>query len=581
MNPAIVCALILGLAVLIGSARYLYSVWRSEALLRPRAARVISILLLQALSALLLYLLLFPPVSYTSAERLVILTANANPADNSVAGRLLALPEAPDNIKAERIPDLASALRRYPGVNQLHIIGAGLGTRDQFAASGLSVSFSPSPLPAGIVELWLPEKITVGSRWQIHGRVTQKNTVRIELLDPGNNLAASTQSNTQGSFALTDTARAAGLAMYHIRVIDDDKKIIDNIDVPIHVIQDKSLRVLVLSGGPNPELKYLRRWASDAGIKLDSQVQLSAGMQMNTSVVAINANNLRALDLLILDERAWSTMSRGSKQLVIDALRDGLGVLLRITGPVSANTRNELRALGFAINDANLVQRIHLTLDDDKKTQASLTRRPLQVNSRDGVVLFQDDANNPLALWRAEGRGRIALWWLTDSYQLVLNSHASMHGQIWGDAVSTVSRPRDAWKPTMFDPHPRVDERVLFCDIVAKTYVQTTDNSIHYLLPEKQPKGKNCAGYWPQTSGWQILISGESETPFYVRSAKEALGLKANAINEATQLLAAKHSADKTTASIPAPGSPWPWFFAWLIVTALLWCLERSRLGIR
>lgn len=577
-----VCMLLLALAVLLGSARYLLLLRRSEASQRPKFWRVYTVLALQLISAVLLYFSLFPPPAFTSAESLVILTANADKAGQPVSGRVLALPEASQSANAESVPDLASALRRYPGVNHLSIIGNGLGPRDLDAARGLSIKFKPSPLPNGLVELSLPDAVSSGARWSVQGRVNQTNNARVELLDPGNTVVASTSLDKSGNFILADTARAAGIAMYQLRIVDDQKKVLETIKLPINVLQDQPLKLLSLSGGPNPELKYLRRWAMDASVELESQINLSVGVQLSNDAIAINSTSLAETDLLILDERSWSTMNRGSKQTVIDALRNGMGLLLRITGPLTANDRSELRALGFAVSDASILQGIRLKSDGDKKNQLTLTRRPVRVNSDDAVTMLRDDANNPLALWRAEGRGRIGLLWLTDSYKLVLNDEASRHGQIWRDAVSTLARTRNAALPYLRDINTRVNERAVLCNISAKTYVQSPDTEITYLLLDDHNAGnKNCAAFWPRKTGWHLAISNSQELPFYVRDKDEAPGLKANALREATLLLTAKQAAEKNTSRIPVPGSPWPWFLVWLLITAALWLLERSRLGLK
>ena len=581
MSMIHVCTILLMLAVLLGSGRYLFALMRSEASQRPKLWRISAIFLLQIVSTALLYFSLFPPPTFTSAERLVILTANSEATNANISGRVLSLPEAKQSTNAEPIPDLATALRRYPGVNHLEIIGDGLGPRDQEATRGLSVEFNPSPLPQGLIELSLPEKVSSGARWSLQGRINKIENARVELLDPGNAVLASTQVGAEGDFTLADTARTAGLAMYQLRILDTQKKILDNIQIPLNIVQEKPLRVLSLSGGPNPELKYLRRWALDAGVQLQSQVNLSVGVQMNNAAIAINAASLRDLDLLMLDERAWGGMSRGSKQAVTDALLSGLGVLLRITGPLYANDRSELRTLGFAINDANLVQSIHLNSDGDKKLRPTLTRRPLTVSSRDSVTLLRDDSNNPLAVWRAEGRGRIGLMWLTDTYKLVLNGDSSGHGQIWHDTVSTLARTRNESAIYLPDQNFRINERMVLCNLAAKTYVQEPEAGISYLALDAATGAKKCAAYWPQHSGWHVVSTDTQELPFYVRDANEMLGLKANAMREATLLLAANHSAVKNTSRIPVAGSPWPWFFGWLLITALLWLLERSKLGTK
>lgn len=583
MTMAQVCIILLVLAVLLGSGRYLHTFRRSGKSSRPRWWRVFVILLLQITSATLLYFVLFPPPTFTSAERLVILTANANTNTLKNSGRLLALPEAPQFANAEPVPDLASALRRYPGVNNLQIVGAGLTARDQDAARGLSIEFNPSPLPSGLVELSFPDKISSGARWPVQGRIHQIANARVELLDPGNAVVASTQVNAEGKFVLADTARTVGLAMYQLQITDGDKKITESVKLPINIGQGNALKVLNLSGGPNPELKYLRRWAVDAGVELQSQIALSPGMQMNNAVITINSASLREIDLLLLDERAWGMMNRNSKQAVVDALRGGLGLLLRITGPLTATDRNELRALGFAVNDANIVQGVRLQKDGDKKTQTTLTRRPLRVSSSDAVTLLRDDTNKPLAVWRVEGRGRIGLFWLTDTYKLVLNADSSGHGQIWQQAISTLARTRNE-NPIYLRVRERntyVNERIVLCNIAAKTYVQEPDADITYLIPDSSiAANKNCAAFWPRVSGWHSVVTDKNELRFYVRDSNDAPGIKANAIHEATMLLATKQSFEKNTSRLPVPGTPWPWFFAWLLVTALLWLLERSKLGV-
>jgi len=587
MTLAQACIALLVLAVLLGSARYLHALWHSEKSVRPNGWRVLILFSLQISSAALLYFVLFPPPTFTSAERLVILTANANTRALRVSDRILALPEAPQIANAEPVSDLASALRRYPGVNSLQIVGDGLTARDQEVARGLTIEFVPSPLPQGLVELHLPDTIPGGAHWSVQGRIHQIPNARIELLDPGNAVVANTVIDAEGNFVLSDTARSPGLAMYQLRIMDgenndnDSKKIIESIQLPITIVQGHALKVLSLSGGPNPELKYLRRWAIDAGIELESQINLSPGMQMNNADITINAAGLRDVDLLMLDERAWRAMNRNSKQSVIEALRDGMGLLLRITGPLTSTDRNELRALGFSVNDANGVQAVRLNSDDDEKTQTTLTRRPLRVSGSDAVTLLQDDTKNPLALWRAEGRGRMALFWLTDSFKLVLNADSSRHGQIWQDTISTLARTRKENPVYLRDSNARINERIIVCNILAKTYVQEPDADITYLLPYNNTgTNKNCAAFWPRVSGWHSVVADKNELPFYIRDNKDAIGLKANAIHEATILLTAKKTSEKNTSRIPAPGSPWPWFSLWLLITAALWWLERAKLGL-
>jgi hypothetical protein len=582
MAPANICMLMIALAAALGAARYVLSIWKKQ-IQQPRLWRVLSMIVLQFSSAALLYFCLFPPPVYRSqnTEQLVILTENADANANSThaPGRLLALPEATSaNNSIERVPDLASALRRYPNASHLHIIGNGLSARDINAAKNIAMSFKPSPLPSGIVELWLPDAISAGARWFVQGRVAHAANARAELYGPDNTLIQTVALDSTGGFSLGDTARSPGFSIYQIRIVDQSKKRIDAIDVPVNSIQAPAIKILSLSGGPNPDLKYLHRWASDAGIELDSQVSLSAGISMRTAPVAINSASLKKLDLLMFDERAWTAMNRSSQQAVVDALQDGLGVMLRVTGPINSNDRRELRALGFNIEDDNGTQNVQLENIDKN---IGLTRQAISVSSNDGVTFLRDDGKKPLAIWRTHGRGRIGLWWLNDTHRLALSENTSAHGQLWETALSTLARPSKTKQAAIDEHAARVNERSIFCDIAAKAYVRAGNTDITYLLPENNSQGTLCAAFWPTRSGWHELVSAEISTFFYVRNNSEALGLKINAMQQATLKRVAQNTSKNSAAAARIPGTPWPWFFSWLFVTTLLWALERSRMGLR
>ena len=122
----------------------------------------------------------------------------------------------------------------------------------------------------------------------------------------------------------------------------------------------------------------------------------------------------------------------------------------------------------------------------------------------------------------------------------------------------------------------------MLCNISAKTYVQEPNAVISYLITSNiDPANKNCAAFWPRQSGWHRVVSQSQELAFYVRNASEAPGLKANDLHEATLLLTAGKTTKNNAIQIPVPGSPMPWFSVWLLITFLLWLLERSKLGTR
>lgn len=569
-------------ALLLCTARMSWNFFRTAKQLRPHAWRIFALIGLQFASAALLYVSLFPPMQQIAAQRLLILSANATASAIKLSnGRVLALPEAPVFAGVERVADLASALRKYPGVSSVDIIGDGLPLRDIDAARNLAVTYSPTKLPEGIIDLAWSEQILPGMRWWLSGRVNTSIPMVIELVDPANGVVDRTQTDKHGSFKLSDTARVAGQMNYQVRIVDAQNKVRETVLLPLLVERVKPLRVLSLAGGPNPELKYLRRWASDAGIALESRVELGSGMQIQTANSAISAASLREVDVLILDERAWSTMSASNKNAVLESLNAGLGVLLRITGSISGSTSNELRQLGFSVADSAITQGVRLAETQGKQLLPELSRRPVRVQSRDAMVLLQTDKAEPLAIWRAQGQGRIALWWLTDSYKLALSNATDRHGQLWSEAASTLARARVQSAITSRQPHAWANQRSVFCVLSETASMQEPSGQISPLLVETQGQNKTCAAFWPRQLGWHTLSSNTNRLQVYVRANSEAVGLKAHALREANmQLLGHRIPQNKPT-TIAAPGQHWPYFLFWLLFTALLWVLERSKWGFK
>jgi hypothetical protein len=575
MSAAILCGAVLALAVCVGTARLLLQSWQAAAHLRPRAWRTGLLLSGQAVAAILLYLAMFPPQVRTTAGVLAVITANASSAQLAridPGARIMALADAPAIAAAERIPDLATALRRYPSATRLKVIGAGLSPRDLESVTGLSIEFDPAPLPRGLVELWFPRHVPSGASWRITGAVNAVPQSSVELLDPSARRVARARLATDGRFVLQAQVRTPGRAHFRLRVIDDTQRVIDDVDVPLLVMAAPPLRVLVLSGAPSPELKYLRRWALDSGVELQSEIFVRPGVRVLRSSASLTPDALRELDLVVLDERAWRSLGTAGRGHLAEALRDGLGVVIRLTGTLTPREHGELQELGFDVRGADLPRTTRLA-----DVPTALTRRPLQVVSRDGVPLVRNDRGEPLAVWRAEGRGRVALWWLSDSFRLALDGSAG-YGALWSQALTTLARASDHREPTFAETASRVNRRQVICDVDADASVQAPDGKSVPLLREVS----GCAAYWPASAGWHVLSTGGGDWSFHVRAANEAPALDAGDLRAAT----AAYTANRTqTGSMSAPGglpgSPWPYLLACLAALGGTWWLERSKAGRR
>ena len=611
MNLPLLLAVLLGLAVALAWTRLGFWQRRAPIAARSRGWRLATLWLLQPVCALLLYFTLLPPTLPTEAGTLVVATAGATRTGTQATGdRLIALPEAPALANAERVPDLATALRRYPGMQRLRIVGTGLESRDREAASGMPLAFDAPALPRGVVRLDGPRRVAPGAAFRVGGKVNGVAGGTVELIDPAGRRVDATALSAKGDFLLAGTARASGAATFTVRARDSKRKPIEDVLVPVWTSADPPPRVLLLAGAPSPELKYLRRWATDAGLALHTQLNVGGGLNLGDAPLRLDASTFSHFDLVVLDERSWATLGAGQRAALMQAVREGLGLLLRATSPLPDATRRQWQALGFALSpgadttgaplpapaideEALRARRGPGTADTppapngNSDEGTALTRRALALGGIDATPLLRDADGKVLAIWRAEQRGRIALWSVTDSFALVLSGEGTRHAELWSEAFATLARAQSAAAPDI-DAQPREQQRMALCGLGDKPRVASPNGQSTVLLLDPTTGTSRCAGYWPQRSGWHLLQqtdreAGEQTWPFFVNAADAAPGLRAAELRDATLRLvdAPQPTDDKPSKPTGAPrlAPSWPWFLAWLASAGVLWWLERARFG--
>lgn len=572
MNLALVTLALVALAALIGIAR----TWRSRT---PRRAWRIA---LQLVVAVLFALVLFPPSidERFSAGTLVVLTPGITDAQKAALPggiAVVALPGVDAARQIERVPDLGTALRRHADAARLHIVGGGLPPRDRDAARALPLEFDAAPQRDGIVDVSVPASVRAGSTFEIAGRVHGTPGGRVELRDPAGAVVAQAALADDGAFSLDAHAKAAGRTAYALRVVDRAGNTAEELAQPVAVLPGDALHVLVLAGAPDPELKYLRRWATDAGIELSSRIVLSDGIAMSEGAGALDAAAFASTDLVIVDERAWKALDAGTKSALADATRNGLGLMLRVTGPLPDAVASEWQTLGFRVRAADVPETVSLASTAATPDPAAvLSRRALLVEADDAAPLLRAKDGTALALWRGDGRGRVAIWWLADSYRIALAGDASAFGTLWSRALATVARARGAATAEV-PADARVGVRSVICDLGDAAHVESPDAANIALAIETSRDGRRCAGYWPAAEGWHTLVSGDERAAFFVRAASAAPALVAMRDADATRALARASHASESTATRRVPAPRWPFFVAWLAAAAALWWLERTK----
>ena len=605
MTPATGLALVLAAAVVLAWIRLLL---RQRRVPGPRW-RLALLGLLQPACAGLLYLTLLPPTLPTQPGTMTVLTAGATRdlvASRATGEMLVALPEAPRLAGAEPMPDLATALRRHPGVARLQIVGQGLDPRDRDAARGRALDFEPAPLLRGLVRLDGPERAAPGAAFSVTGGVNGLDGGEVRLLDPAGRLVDGADVGEEGGFHLRGYARAPGLATFALQVFDADGEEVESADVPLHVAADPAPRVLLLSGAPNPEFRHLRRWAEDAGLDLHVEVAVGRGVGLGDGPAPASAEGFGGFDLVILDDRALGSLGAARRAALAQALGAGTGVLVRATMELPASVRRHMAELGLAVTENSGTETVALPQVDDpallrarlgpgsedapfdpalaQEAPPELLRRVMRPQAGDAVPLPAGGADAVFAWWRTQGRGRIGLWTLTDSYRLDLAGRDDLHAGLWSAAVAALARPAADASPR-FEADARPGRRLAICGLTeAEGQVVAPDGTEATVLVDPAAGPGACAGYWPRAGGWHLLRMGDDTWPFHVRAADAVQGIAAAGLRERTLRLVGTGSTASSAATggdagsaPPRRGPSWPWFLAWLAMTGFTWWLERRR----
>lgn len=592
MTPERWLGALLAAAAVLSIARLLLGHARASRAERPAGWRTAALVALTAASTFLLHRTLLPPPVPVARDPLVVLTAHAAGLPVPASRTVVALPEANDApAGAQRLPDLETALRRYPDAQALVVVGAGLEARDRDAPGGRALAFVPAALPAGIVALRAPQAVAPGARFDVDARIEGLDAARVALLDPAGRVVDVAQTDAQGRVRLAGTARGAGAVTFAVVVQDADVGSAARVEVPVVVDAAPPVRVLLLAGTPNPDVRALRRWAEDAGLALRWRTALGGGAGVGDAP-ALDAAALTGQDLVLLDARAFDNLGAGGRAALRGAVNGGLGLLIHAPQSPSAALRTWLRDAGLAIEAGRATAwRPAARPDDVARLRAwagpgsddapfdpllageappELSYRPLT-----GGIAGPPPGAPDMMRWQATGRGRIGVTTLAESWQLPLAGRADLHAELWSGWAAALARAA-AEAPTPIDGDARVGTRLALCGLDGEARVLAPDGAEIPLRPD--PAADGCAGLWPTAAGWHRRVDDAGAAPFRVRGADEAAGLHAAALRMDTQALV-RDVASAAPGARLQPGASWPWFLGWLLVTAVSWALGRARMG--
>lgn len=406
-------------------------------------------------------------------------------------------------------------------------------------------------------------------------------TVGAAAVDQGDaaapsSLTAGKEHSTHPAFTLLRTpARAPGTLALRLRALDADDQVLDEHTLHIEVQPPRALKTLLLAAAPGPETRALRRWAVDAGLDFDSRIQFAPGVVQGGRSLPPSVEELESLDLLIIEERAWSALGPAGRSAVFAAVDEGLGLLLRLSALPNPAVLAELREAGFTVQRQN----------GETSAQARLTsaptrlrRLPIGVESAQSVLALEDHEGAPLGRWRARGLGRFGLLWLTDSYRLQAAGHGEAYAALWSDFSAALARAPEAAPAALSLRLPQgqtqawAGERIEVCDLSEAALLLAPSGERQWLAA---PNSRGCSAALASLPGnYSVGAEGAESLRFAVLDPARQPSLQAADLRSRTQALLSTPPTEDA-AVVSAPGSFVPWLLALLGTLGLLWWLER------
>lgn len=551
---------------------------------RHRGVRIAAVLVAVASLAALVHPPMLPSIAMRSATVLLVTPG----ASTSEVGRLRdSLPGVPMVRWPDSIADLGELRLRMPSLRFVHVAGWGLRESFWIGHEALQVTAHPSPPPAGVSWLSVPERVRLGDAVPIVARMSAPVEGVLWLQHPDgtiDSVAAGLASDSVARFE--GRTRATGKFVY---VLGGDGLPAESLHVS--VLPPRPPAVLILEGSPAFETTFLRRWLADQGAAVAVRTRLSRD-QFRTDRVnlpgiplgAVTPALLDRFDLLLIDGATLQSLTIAERRVVDEAIRvGGLGMLVT---PDSLARRTpgdfpfELMAAGDL--DGRMVRAIWP--GQRGGTHAPVPALAVEIAPTAGVrPLMRDPVGRIVAASVPRGLGVIGTSMITAPSRWLLEEEPAAFAGYWQTIIRALARNRgDHWALAVDGP-PAVDLALSLVLVTVDTLPHATvtrpDGTVDTLGLARDPAEPSrwWGRYWPVAAGWHRATNHDGEPyPFHVsvlwESAREAAArLSATARRADTAPVTPELDAVPTRRPLP-PLLP---FLALVLATGVLWGVDR------
>ena len=590
---------------------------------QTRAGLVVSLNLLAFFSV---FILLAEPQRKQMVRQNVILLTEGTDTETAglfngplvyVSDDVAATTEARRNLKnAHWLLDVAQLPLRQPALANIHVSGYGLQQSQwRDIPADINISFQP-PANNGFTGIHWPRTLLSGETLRVDGRYSYQedesqaggSIIELTLLDPVGNAVNATRIRYGDQFSLAARPRGRGNLLYTLQARVGDTLLSEQ-TVSTSVGNADIINIMVQQSAPSFETRQLKNYAAGNAAQVMINTQISRDKSISQfanlpdgSDSTFSPASLAQQDVLIMDGRAFSGLAVQRRQWLIDAIKNGLGLLVL----ADASLVQEFEQL-----QNNLLSGFDIASSPDAKTevvprllnkpafnwQQTLPIAAMQLQATDADILIDDSQGNALVINKSYGLGHVAISLINQSHRWLTSGQRDDWSDYWAALIGAVARPRDSsyLLPQTDNAFFEAGERIPVCAI------STADSLVVSIIPAQLAGGqaydvplimdalgsqRQCGWYWALNSGWHQL---ELRSPgndqmldqqgVYVQQADQWLAQKRQLRIDASM----ERLVGNTTPDTVEPTGKWIsvpidtfWLWLLLVISASLLWIERK-----
>jgi hypothetical protein len=444
-----------------------------------------------------------------------------------------------DYYKATLIGSVQELTNRKPALKQIKLLGYGLSEEELQQLSGLPISYTPPPAPAGLQAISWPGKLKTGETLNIQGKFKNTEDRAVKLVLIGLNTALDSVNVVAGKtieFQLTTLPKPTGRVVYQLLSISG-KDTLAAESIPVEIEPAQPVKVLLLSASPNFESRFLKNWLGENGYAVASRATISqnkAGEEyFNMAKIGlqhITPSVLNKFDLVVGDLSALKSLTAAEgNALRQQVTQKGLGVIIRAD---SSDKAASWLQRDFPVNTVAVKEQlsIPLILQSRKAKTAPLNIDPSYIGYRNNTqILVTDAQNHELAVTALTGAGKLVFTTLNHTYTWLLGGNKQDYAGLWSLLINQSARkllPVQTWKTASAFPTVNEPVRLMLQSSVAPSAININGQKVSPVQDPNVPYELQST-YWPQKTGWQqVNMSNSAPNWWYAYAKQEWTSLK-------------------------------------------------------